>query len=495
MRASPRYPAFSWVPLALVSTLGALTVGCVFAQYAFEDAYITLRYAQNFGAGSGYAFNTGEHVLGTSSPLWTLALSAAAHFGANLEVAKTVLSGLSLGALAFAGGLVLRRERAPLAALGFALAVVFGFARSLESWGMETPLFMALVFASVEFLRARFVLIAGIAMGLAVLTRHEGALFALTMTLYLVAQEAAGWRRALRFSLGLLGSTAPWFLFAYSTFGTIVPHTLQAKSGSFQPLEYLVASVGEFPMEWFWSANWASIRWVRLVLSLGIGTLTLLGFRSLWIQRSPMLPIALGAGLILGGLCVINPGYFFRWHRLPLHYTLLSTALLGASRVALTFRFRCTPKLKTGARAGIAMALLGLPFALRSYREDLVSSGSYQSRVAVYDEVIAFVGKAKLGHMTLLTAEPGYVAYHTGNPVIDAAGLVSPNVSFGSSHRPCTTLPELLARQPGLILARAPFQPPDYRVLLDLDHRCRLLMRSDLWRSFTWPAGFGPTSD
>ena len=490
MRASPRHPAFSWVSLALVSTLGAFAAACVFAQYAFEDAYITLRYAQNLSAGSGYAFNHGERVLGTSSPLWTLALSVAAHFGANLEVAKTVLSGVSLGMLAFAGGLMLRREGAPIAALGFALAVVFGFARSLESWGMETPLFMALVFASVEILRARLALVAGIAMGLAVLTRHEGALFALSVALYLIAQEASGWRRALRFSFGLLGSTAPWFLFAYCTFGTIVPHTLQAKSGSFQPLEYLAASAGEFPMEWFWSENWTSVPWVRLVLSLAIGTLTLLGVRSLWARRSPMLPIALGAGLILGGLCVINPGYFFRWHRLPLHYTLLSTALLGASRAATTLRLQCTPKLKTGVSAGVALALLGLPFALRSYHESLVSSGSYQGRVAVYDEVIAFVSKAKLEHLTLLTAEPGYVAYHTGNPVIDAAGLVSPDVSFGSGHRPCTTLPELLARQPGLILARAPFQPSEYRVLLDLDHRCRLLMRTDLWRGFTRPLSF-----
>lgn len=70
--------------------------------------------------------------------------------------------------------------------------------------------------------------------------------------------------------------------------------------------------------------------------------------------------------------------------------------------------------------------LAGLPFALVSHHATLTTSEVYQSRVVAYDDVIDFIHTAGMEHLTLLAAEPGYVAYHTDNPVIDAAGLVSP---------------------------------------------------------------------
>ncbi len=491
MRAPRLGLAHSWLPLFVVSTLGALIAAFVFAHYAFEDAYITLRYAQNLGHGRGYVFNPGERVFGTSSPLWTLILGAAASLGANLEVAKAALSGVSLAALAFFGGLMLRREGAPRAAVAFALAVVFGFGRCFESWGMETPLFMALVFAALELVRSSRLVTAGAIMGLAVLTRHEGALFALPMTVFLLTQSGRVWdlraraRRAMLFSVGLLGLTAPWWLFAYSTFGTIVPHTLEAKSTPFAPLRYLASTAEQFPAEWFWSAGWSAIPGVRLLLCVAIGAFVGVGVRTLWVRRSPMLAIGAGAALILAGLSAIGAGDFFRWHRLPVHYALLGFTLLGASRVlaAVGSRVPVRPLGFAPAFAPIlaALGLMALPFALLSHHGSLTTADAYEGRVLAYDGVIDFVRAADVEHLTLLAAEPGYVAYHTGNPVIDAAGLVSPNVSFGSDERGPTTLRELLDRRPGLILARAPFQPHGYRVMLDLDHRCRLLLRCDLW--------------
>jgi hypothetical protein len=490
MRLHLAWPARSWLPLVVISVLGGLIAAFLFAHYAFEDAYITLRYAQNLSAGRGYVFNPGEYVFGTSSPLWTLILGGLGALGANLEAAKAVASGVSLAALAFFGGLALQREGAPRAAALFALAVVFGFGRSFESWGMETPLFMALVFASLDLVRSSRLLSGGILMGLAVLTRHEGVLFALPMTIYVLMQSTQdgerSWqtRRATRYVLGLIVSTAPWWLFAYSTFGTIVPHTLEAKSAGFAPLAYLASVAKQFPGEWFWSERFSSVLGVRVGLCVLIGGFVVVGAAALWKRRSPMLAIAVGAVLILGGLSAIGAGTMFRWHRLPVHYAVLGVALLGASR-ALQSAVSQSFQLAKGGSSFIlifaACSLLGLPMVLLSYRTALMTSDAYQSRVVAYDGVIDMVRRAGVEHLTMLTAEPGYVAYHTDNVVIDAAGLVSPNISFGSDDRRSTTLRELLELRPDLILARAPFQPHDYRVLVDLDHRCRLLLRSDLW--------------
>lgn len=205
---------------------------------------------------------------------------------------------------------------------------------------METPLFMALVFASLELVSSSRLVAAGVVMGLAVLTRHEGALFALPMTLHLLTENGRGWElrkrahRAMHFSGGLVGLTAPWWVFAYSTFGTVLPHTLEAKFMPFAPLTYLGVSAREFPAEWFWSEGWNAVAAMRLSLWVAIGGLAVGGIWTLWKRRSAMLVVPAGAVLILGGLSLIGLGYLFRWHRLPVHYALFGVTLLGASRAS-----------------------------------------------------------------------------------------------------------------------------------------------------------------
>ena len=41
-----------------------------------DDAYITFRYARNLAQGLGFVYNPGDHVLGTTTPLYTIVLSA-----------------------------------------------------------------------------------------------------------------------------------------------------------------------------------------------------------------------------------------------------------------------------------------------------------------------------------------------------------------------------------------------------------------------------------
>ena len=45
--------------LALVVVLGAVVSYFTFAEFLFEDAYITLRYATNIASGRGFVFQTG----------------------------------------------------------------------------------------------------------------------------------------------------------------------------------------------------------------------------------------------------------------------------------------------------------------------------------------------------------------------------------------------------------------------------------------------------
>src|SRR2546423_15171837 len=56
-----------------------------------EDAYITLRYADNIAHGYGFVYNHGERVLGTTTPLFTLILAFATWLGMDgLAVGKAI---------------------------------------------------------------------------------------------------------------------------------------------------------------------------------------------------------------------------------------------------------------------------------------------------------------------------------------------------------------------------------------------------------------------
>src|SRR6185369_504182 len=44
--------------------------------FTTDDAFITYRYGRNIASGLGFVFNAGEHVQGTSSPLYTMWLAA-----------------------------------------------------------------------------------------------------------------------------------------------------------------------------------------------------------------------------------------------------------------------------------------------------------------------------------------------------------------------------------------------------------------------------------
>src|SRR6185436_1121968 len=81
----------SWVVWAAVRTAGELS----------DDAFITLRYAENFARGQGLVFNPGERVFGCTEPLLAVLLGAARWVsGVPLPILATAIHALGLLALA-----------------------------------------------------------------------------------------------------------------------------------------------------------------------------------------------------------------------------------------------------------------------------------------------------------------------------------------------------------------------------------------------------------
>ena len=65
------------IPVAILAVAGVVWVAFrLYTGMILEDALITFRYAENLAAGDGFAFNPGEPVLGTTTPLLTGLLAA-----------------------------------------------------------------------------------------------------------------------------------------------------------------------------------------------------------------------------------------------------------------------------------------------------------------------------------------------------------------------------------------------------------------------------------
>lgn len=243
LRAGLVLGAAAGLHLALVASLGDALI---------DDTFIHLQYAKNFRDGHGLVFNPGEPVFGTTSPLWSLGLGLLGRTGADLYALARGLSlvfGLaSLGAVALA----LRRFLgATVSGHGFAAGRgeaawacgVLAFAADawLVRWsatGMETSCGVFLVAAGFAAYFARRpwgnrVWLPALWWSVAALVRPEAGLLVVLLVVRVLLAHGPWRPRLTRAAIVLALAAAiqaPWLAYAASTYGTLVPATLAAKT-------------------------------------------------------------------------------------------------------------------------------------------------------------------------------------------------------------------------------------------------------------------------
>ncbi len=220
---------------ALVLTLAYFCAQSVLGAGLVDDAYIFMRYAENFVSGEGLVFNPGERVEGYTSPLWLFTTCLLALLPFDLPDASWALStllGLATILMVFVWGAT------PAAGGGVATALVCALFLATNPafvyWtasGMDTSLFGFLVLASFLTFASRIgtegsLLIPGISFALAALTRPE--MIALLPAFLLFIGKSA--RRWLQF-LAPLAMPALHLLWRWYYYGALLPNTYNAKVG------------------------------------------------------------------------------------------------------------------------------------------------------------------------------------------------------------------------------------------------------------------------
>ena len=249
--------------LVFLLAIAVCTVFALYTDHRWEDFYITYRSSKNLAEGHGLVFQMGERVHTFTSPLGVLLPALA------LKLTGTRSDEIALGifriwcSCALGGACVLLWRAATAWGWGTFPRALLALLPLLEPKcvdfsinGMETPfmlLFIAWAVAVLSTGGPRTVLRLGLAWGGLMWTRPDGFAFggatAVAWFVFLPTTAAAADRRALlrlylRAALVAGALYAPWFLWAWSYYGSPVPHTITAKGSG------LVAP---------WRLNWLDI--------------------------------------------------------------------------------------------------------------------------------------------------------------------------------------------------------------------------------------------
>lgn len=284
-----------------------------------DDSFISLRYAQNLVDGHGLVYNAGEHVEGYTNLLWTLLLAGLLAAGLDpLRAAE--LPGLAAYAwLALVLGRHSWREARSRATPFLPLAAGFVLVSpDFQIWatgGLETMLFTALAVQALLLTRAqpardRRSLAAGGLLGLLVLTRPDGLLFAAAgvWSWWLPRSRMASRERrrhALLTLLPVLLVLAVWLPWKLVYYGELLPTAFYSKSAARPFLSQGIAYAALYLV-----VNWA------LLLALLAALLAWLGGRRAPPGTRSEGGFWLGAGLLYAAHVVYVGGDFMFARRL-----------------------------------------------------------------------------------------------------------------------------------------------------------------------------------
>jgi hypothetical protein len=415
--------------------------------YPLDDSWIHQTYARNLAETGRWAFTAGQASAGSTSPIWTLLISLGYLAGLPHFLWTYTLGWLCLG---WSGWAIYRLCAALWPEHGSLRRVAP--AVLLASWplvwaaasGMETLLFIAmtleLMALAADQPRAGMgrATMLGILGGLTVLARPEGLLLLIliVVSLFLSGPGAReGGRRALYLGLGAAVILAPYFVSNWLVSGAPFPNTFYAKQAEYahlwqRPLalrfgQLLLFSVGGPP------EGLRGISGAHLLLAPGVIVAAWSSLKTDLERRRLVqtLPLLWAVGLVMVYAWRLPVTYHhgrYLWPALPVW---VACGLAGwlqlygrlAGRVAHIERLRfLLPRV-----AGLTMAAMLALFYV-------MGMGVYRQDVAFINGEMVAVGRwlddNTPAQAMIAAHDIGALGYFVGRPLLDMAGLVSPEV-------------------------------------------------------------------
>ena len=232
-----RCARLSW--LVLAGSVGVyLASACAIWWYVDDDAGITFVYARNLVQGHGLIYNLGDPpVEGYSNPLWLFVLAGARMFGADIVLAAKVL-GAGCGVLCLTLLWHLGRRGCPWAWLALPLTATNASFVVWTNSGLENGLHAVLLTGLMCLLASKLTervrtTLTVLVLSLLVLSRPEGAIFAIATAGYLGYQAYRGNATLRQAGVVLLVPmlvACALTIFRIAYFDDVLPNTYYAKA-------------------------------------------------------------------------------------------------------------------------------------------------------------------------------------------------------------------------------------------------------------------------
>ncbi len=409
----------------LYLTLATACVYLTYQHWAYDDPFITYRYAQNITRGAGMVYNPGSRVLSTTTPFFALTLGALGFLWGDIPALANLIGAFSLAL----GGLFLwvladswrpADSAQPLLAGWAGLLLYPLFTALLTTMGSETPLYLALCLgAFVFYARGKYTL-AAIFAALATLTRPDGILIPGILALdYLLRerhtqpQKPFPWKAILLFA----GALLPWAVFSWWYFGSPLPVTLVAKQ---QQAELAISTT-------FSAGLWRFIKsygeYPHYILE---GVLALVGWGVALRTDRRWLALLVWPVLYAAAYSILNVSTYF-WYYAPLVPGFVAAMGLGLSAIPRLKASARRTQLARGLLAGGGIILLGL--AILHTSEFLRLRQIPDQRYAIYRATGEWLHANTLSQATVGALEIGIIGYFAERPMIDFAGLIQPETA------------------------------------------------------------------
>lgn len=422
---------FIWRALYLGVVTGIIFL--LFNHWAYDDPFISYRYARNLAAGEGFVYNPGERILSTTSALFVIFLAFFSELWPDIpHFARLAGSfGLALGAL-FLWELA-RVWKTPL--VGWAALILYpSHPLLLPTLGSEEPLYLAFCLGAFLFYareQSRSIAgtffpygLAALCAALAALARPDGLLVAAILAVHYLfwVKKPLPWK-----AIALFGAlTLPWVIFAWWYFGSPVPVTLAAKQFQGTML------ISERFAHGFLTILSPYVRqgyfWLEVALAVGGVYLALRGSRSGVVYR-PWLLFLTWPTLYFIAYVLLGVSRYF-WYYAPLVPGGLAAVGLGLTGLV---------NLRPRAAGSVAVKQSVWPLAIQYSVLALLAIGQMQDvwklsqsvdpRATAYGMVGEWLRDHTPVDAHVAALEVGMIGYDAERPMLDFAGLLQPGVA------------------------------------------------------------------
>lgn len=368
-----------------------------------DDAFITLRLANNLVHGLGWDYNPGAPSDIATSPFYVIYLIPFLFAFKNGHIALLMAYGVGLFIITTILYVALREKGRSTAFVVAISSLMPPFL--IQSVGMETAIYLAVILLAAFFFNRRDYGWSGLFSGLAALSRPEGILILLVLTaFYSLRERKVPWKLFVTGGLVI----APWLFFSYWDFGSIVSHTAQVKATQDQ-IQFLAR---ESWIAGFYNSITHQIILIPLFL-MGV-FYALEDYKSGDVFLSVVLIFCIMQ--VIGYALLHAPAGYF-WYYVPGDFVIYTLASYGASRL-----------LSRLAKHNFNSWLLvgGIFFASLMYWQFKISKDGYPLFRDSRDYISAAVWlhNNAANNDYLAADEIGYVGYYSGLRIRDMMGLV-----------------------------------------------------------------------